>query len=59
MEKHKPLATEINKSLLDNMILVKRLLIDISSITPEDVTEETSGEKESWHPWILKGPMCR
>jgi regulatory protein YycH of two-component signal transduction system YycFG len=59
MEKHKPIATEINKRLLDNMTSVKRLLIDMSSITPEDVTEKTSGEKETYHPWILKGPMGR
>ena len=59
MERHKPIVTEINKSLLNDMTLVKRLLIDISSITPEDVTEKTSGEKETWHPWILKGPMGR
>ena len=54
MERHKPIATEINKSLLDSMKLVKRFLIDISSITPEDVTEKTSGEKETRHPWSLK-----
>lgn len=51
LERHKSIATEINKSTLQSLYNTKNILLEIKDINPEDISEiRNNNIEEKRHP---------